>query len=740
MRILAWLLLPFCGAIVLSNCLKLWWICLLFAVASLGAALVFARQKGVRRTAGLLAAVGAFAGFLWFGGYTLAEVRPLQAISGKESAFSAVVTAYPTPEEGRTQVSVRLESGMGAGHRARLLLDDWFPELKPGDRVIGQGSYTAAGTPEGYAADRWAAQGEFLVIRGVADSVLRGTDLPWTAFAPAVGRALTQRIQQLYPGESGALLTGLISGDKSGLSDVQYTAFQRAGIAHLLAVSGLHVGFLTGILYVIPGDKRRRVLVAIPLLVFFALMTGEQASVWRAVIMASMLLSAPLFGRENDPITSLSVALALLLIQNPYACGGIGLQLSFAAVAGLACVQAPLYRWMGKPLAKPWAQRHRWLHPLWHLLAGALSTACAATVLTLPLCAWYFRRISLVGPFSNLLTIWCASLAFVLGLLSCLLSFVSMPLAGGLVWVVKRLLACLIALTKWLSRGSYAALTLDSPYLIGWFTVTLCLVVAVMRSKHLRRHPWLPIGASVSLLCLALSLQMLTLSTSPFTVTALGVRNGGCTVLGSRGNYVAVDCRGSGAGDRLADYLASGGTKRLSLLVLDHLDRGRLENVEQLLERVEVDCVALPPWETGSHTEMEWSELLQDNQCEVILLNGTYEGTVGEVHCSIVPVFCGEEVSAPVLCRWQDHAVLVRGNLDQAGEQAVLERWNQPKLDALILEEGTAGASLLRQTHPDCAVLSAGSAVPSREELLRLHRYGAVIYTTDRNGSVTIRY
>lgn len=698
----------------------------------------------------MLAAIGAMMGFLWFGIYTGVEVKPAERFAGRESAFSAVVTAYSTSSDHRTEVPVKINNGMGTGKRAVLFLEETDLELKPGDQIIGEGVYEDARNLGRGMSNRSVARGFFCTIEGTVDSVVRAEKLPWTAIPSTLGRMLTQRIQMLYHGDHGALLTGLITGDESVISNTLYTAFRRSGMAHLLAVSGLHVGFLTGILYLIPGAKRRRVVIAIPLLVFFAMMTGESSSVWRAVIMASILLSAPLFGRENDPVTSISVALAVLLIQNPYACQGIGLQLSFAAVIGLACFHGKLYHWMTRPLADDELKKHNFLHETWYLIAGALSTALAANVLTLPLCAIYFQSVSLVAPISNLLSIWCASLTFVLGLFSCLISCVSMPLARGLVWVVNGLLDWLIGVAKWLSSGSFSALTLDNPYYVAWFVVTLAMIAALIFVKELRRRPLLPIGASASLLLLALSLRMITLSGSPFTVTALDVGNGSCTVLGSRGDYVAVDCQGWNAGDRLADYLTSGGSKKLSLLVLDQLDEGRLDNMEQLLSRVDVECVALPPWETGSKLEMEWSELLQENDYEVILLNREIEGNFGEAAISILPMVGSQGVNqcaAPVLCSWKEHHVLVCGALDEVEEQALLERWTLPKLDALIVENGgakqAASLSLLSATRPDCAILSAGGAPfyrTNEDVLKRLNGFGTVTYKTDRNGTVTIRY
>ena len=148
-------------------------------------------------------------------------------------------------------------------------------------------------------------------------------------------RPLKGAVAAAFPEEAAPLVTALLTGDRSGLSDGDYAALRRSGLAHVIAVSGLHVSFLAGLAAALLGPGGGVPPCApSPCCSVSRRWWGNTPSVLRAVFMQSMLLLAPLLGREEDKPTSLCAVLMLLLLQNPYAAASVSLQLSFAAVAG----------------------------------------------------------------------------------------------------------------------------------------------------------------------------------------------------------------------------------------------------------------------------------------------------------------------------------------------------------------------------------------------------------------------
>lgn len=753
MRYLAWFALPLCAALLIGCLLAEWWLCWPLAAAALLLAVMVWARKPQWRTKGVLLLGGAMAGFCWFGLYFALLVRPTLAMDGVTTAFTAEIVTAPVETDYGAAVELRLCSGPGAGMKARTYLSDWYAPLQSGDTMTGTAEFTSVFSMARDKRAAYAADGVYLRAKVEPDSVLAADSATLTAIPARLGQKLKGQIDRFYTGQEAALLRGLLTGDKSQLSEFLYTCFRRAGIAHLLAVSGLHVGFLAGIVYLLPGARRRKALIAIPVMVLFALMTGGQSSVWRAVLMGSLLLIAPLFQRETDPPTSLAFALLVLLLPLPYASLGAGLQLSFAATAGLVCFGAPLYRWMTRPVSskKFRTGKRRVLRRCWSAIASGLSTSCAALVFTLPLSAWYFGTVSLVGPLVNLLVVWAASLTFSLGLIGCGLGALFPPIGALLAVPTRLLLRWMIAVAERAGNLRFAALRLDNFYLKLWFAFLLAVLLLVILVPAARRRPILPVGAVTALLLLAIALRINSLSGVPLCVSALDVGQGSCTVFSSDGAYAAVDCGGYEAGDLLADYLQSGGASELSVLVLTHYDDDHVNGAEELLNRIPVDTLVLPDGVEDEGKQRTLEALARMHRCRVERLSADrLEIALGSARLTVYPPMGeGTDNAAclSVLGTWQDHAVLITGDQPQTQERALLERFDLPRLDVLVAghhgSSTSSSAALLAALSPKAAVISVGEnsyQLPAEDTLQRLADYRCTIYRTDQNGTVTFRF
>ena len=750
MRYLARFALPFCAVLLLCGLVPLWWLAWVIAAASAAGFALCLWKANERRTKLCLLLAGVCLGAAWFGVYDLLFVRPALWAAGTESAFTAEVAAYPSATEHGVFVTLRVQSGTAAGQRAEVWLPEHYASLKPGDTIRGTAQYESVLERENRSA---AADGVFLRGTVEVSEVYSAPSVPARYALQRLGRWVRETALAYFDGERGALLAGLLTGDKSALSAVTWSSFRRAGMAHLLAVSGLHVGFLTGILYLLPGQKRRRTILAVPILVGFAVMTGGSSSVWRAVIMSVLLLAAPLFNRESDPPTSLSFALLVLLVQNPYAAQSVSLQLSFAAVTGLVCLYPPLYRGIMRPWAKKWKRRKLWraTRVLASAVLGSMAAACCAVVLTLPLSMWYFGTVSLVSPISNVLALWAASAAFAGGALVCILAVLCPPLASALAVPVGWVLEYLLRVARWLGRGTFAALRLDNIYLLGWLAVLMALVAAVVCIRPLRRRPILPIASGALLLLLALTLRMNSVSGLPLTVTVLDVGQGSSTVFCSEGSFVAVDCGGNDAGTVLADYVQSGGGSKISALVLTHYDSDHIDGLETLLDRLSVELLLLPDTADDSGGR-EWVEVLAaEYDCPIRWVRETTALSFGQSTLTVYPPIetdgADNAGSLSALCRQGGFYALVTGDLGQEQEQALLELTDLPRLDVLVAghhgSDDANGAQLLRETRPKAVVISVGEngyGLPGDGALRRMTDYRCEIYRTDENGTVTIRH
>jgi ComEC/Rec2-related protein len=217
--------------------------------------------------------------------------------------------------------------------------------------------------------------------------------------------------------------------------------FQKTGTLHLFAVSGLNVAMLAGIAWYLLKPlrvpRRAAVVIIIPLLCAYALVTGLSASCVRATVMASFILLGQLIGRPAIAMNSLAAAAVAILAWDTEEFFTPGFQLSFALVAFIMGLSGPIARWM-EPFGAPddfipqeiWTRGERWRVSLWKQIAGTTGVTLSAWVGSFVFMAGYFHLISPVAVFANAVAVPLAFVVLALGLMSLLCGIVSTALAA----------------------------------------------------------------------------------------------------------------------------------------------------------------------------------------------------------------------------------------------------------------------------------------------------------------------
>ena len=306
------------------------------------------RRGGRLRLGAALVMAGAGLGLVWSAGYDRVFLEPARALDGTTVRLTATAVQWPEPSRyDGVSVEVWAQVPEGPPVRALLYLDEQGETLRPGDRLETVARcHLADRSTGGEETDYYLSRGVFLWCTGYGLLTVDGAEEPPLWALPAcLARALRESIGALFPARETGLIQAVVLGERDGLEESYSTALQRVGLSHTVAVSGMHLGFLAGLLGTLLGKhSRRSALVIFPTVVCFAMMTGCTPSVVRAAVMILLLQLAPLLGREQDGPTSLSFALMLLLLHNPFAAAHVGLQLSFASVAGIELFSEKLRR------------------------------------------------------------------------------------------------------------------------------------------------------------------------------------------------------------------------------------------------------------------------------------------------------------------------------------------------------------------------------------------------------------
>lgn len=709
--------------------------------------------RGRPRQKAALAALGLAAGLLWTGCYALLFRAPAHALADKPPAvYALTVTGFPTGTSRGAVFSARLHLEGAWDPKVQVYADSDALALRPGDVISLSLSPARSDFSRGGSTDYYQSKGVYLL--GYAQdgfTLLRRPEIPpLTTWPQYAAKALKSSLLRSVPEDVSGTLTALITGDKSLLPTGMYAAFRRAGLAHVVAVSGLHISFLAGLMALFLG-RQRKLVTALTLVVvfFFAALAGNSPSALRAAFMSGVVSLAPLVGREDDKPTTLSAVLVLLLLQCPYAAASVSLQLSFAAMAGICLIS--------QPLNEHWKERiPEWDKPLGKLArrglfvcSATLSVTLGALLFTMPLTALHFHSISLMGPLSNLLTLWAASDAFIGGLFTALMGLICPGAAAFMGWLTAWPVRWMVLVARSISRLPLAALCLQSEYMLLWF-FTAYAIILLWAAAAPRIRPIVPVSALLACLFPALLVSAWPAISGTLTITALDVGQGASTLFCSKGRSVLVDCGGNGAddpGDAAADRLQALGTSRLDALILTHFHADHAGGVPELLERLDVATLIAPELAEDDPYREELLSLAARHGCEVKLLAEDTAFQFGGASFTLYAPMGGggaNEEGLSVLCTAGSFDALITGDMNSVVERRLVKYHSLPDIELLFVghhgSRSSTSEELLLATAPETAVISCGYNTyghPAPETLERLGAAGCGIYRTDLMGSVT---
>lgn len=287
---------------------------------------------------------------------------------------------------------------------------------------------------------------------------VRGKEDRYRMFLENIRQRLKNNIESCM--KDGSVLSAMILGEKSGLDAEVKSLYQKAGISHILAISGLHVSFLGMGLYRILRHRLRRsywmsATITSSVMISYAIMTGNGVSTLRAVGMLCVYLIADMLGQNYDMLSALGVMIFILLWKNPFLIGYSGFVFSIAAVLGVGAGQEVILKYVkvcvGKQKKKTEAENV--LKQKWKAQREGLWISLSIQLFTLPLVAYHYYEIPVYAMILNLFVLALVKYLMELGVLGAISGLFSYGIAkwilvpcGWILWGYEKLCRLFVGL------------------------------------------------------------------------------------------------------------------------------------------------------------------------------------------------------------------------------------------------------------------------------------------------------
>ena len=400
----------------------------------------------------------------------------LQALEHQTAEVEATVTDRRGSGGYMTAYTLSLEAVNGEPTNGLALLTCAYAStLRPGNEIRLEATLIPLEEAAGDGYDATALMGDGYVIGLLSESgdpltVTREESTHLLVKAGNLRRALGARLSQLTGKDADGLPSALLLGDKSRLSDAVRRDFGRTGTSHLLALSGLHLTLLFGLLERILRflwiPKRGRAILLGAGGVAYLILLGFPPSATRAAIMLGVTYLSHLFSKSTDPLTSLGLAGAVILAVTPYAVLDAGFWMSFLATLGLVTLIPPLNEWLDCSTDKDSKRPLLWQLIRRDLLkfGATLAVGLVAMSCTLSVVAAVMGKMGILSPVATiLLTPFCAAIL--------LLSLFALPLVGTTAGTVLGQAVAVISstmadLTAWMATPSWIVVSLRHPAVV----------------------------------------------------------------------------------------------------------------------------------------------------------------------------------------------------------------------------------------------------------------------------------
>ena len=519
---LFWLSLAFILGIVLGEYLEwhfLTWVILGVAALFLLFLFLLLRHFSAHRYQDILASIPFSPGFypllvffFCLGAIRLTFAQPdLEAAdfiaahndTGREVVVRGVLDSPPDVRDTYTNLRVRTERLRYDGEPQSLPVTGELLARTSANEVWHYGDYVALrGMLETPTENEEFSYRDYLARQGVYAAMLSaeavrlesGRGNPILAVIYTLKKRALETVYQLWPNPEASLMAGILLGVESGIPASVQQAFEDTGTSHIIVISGFNITIIAGLFVLLfsrlLGHLRGALAAAIAILIY-TILVGADPAVVRAAIMGWVALLAWLVGRQQAGLTTLAFTAFVMAVFNPYILWNVGFLLSIAATLGLVLFADPIMHTFTHLSSRfiPVDTAERLAKPVGEYFLFTI----AATVTTLPVIVYYFRRASLISFLANPVILPVQPLVMILGGIAVLLGMVFLPLGKLVAVFTWPFISFTIRVVESFAQVPKSSLVLGSVSLISvvlFYALLLGVTIGASRLRQALAERW----------------------------------------------------------------------------------------------------------------------------------------------------------------------------------------------------------------------------------------------------------
>lgn len=576
------------------------------------------------------------------------------------------------------------------------------------------------------------------------------------------------------------IIGAIILGDKTDLDSDIKELYSVSGIAHILAISGLHISFIGMAIYRLLRRRFRFLFsaaVSIPAVLSFGIMSGFGISTIRAIIMFILKIIGEVLGRKYDAITAISLAGLVLLVQNPFVVCNSGFQMSFGAIIAIVLIL---------PIVEEILNTD-------NKIIKVLSANFTISLVMNPILAWNYYELPTFSFLLNIVVVPLMSVVIVSSIVGIFCSCIMFGFGKIVIFPGCGILELYTFLCNIINKSSVASIVVGQPkvtIIIVYYAILLVVLFGLknIRTKYTRAEKERNIikketglvlekkakkerrikgqNVKLRLACivgfLLLNCLIYYIPNPGFYITFINVGQGdGILIHGDNGTKVMVDGGSTSekqvAKNCIVPYLKAEGIGTIDYSIITHTDKDHISGILEILEnnnsnRIRIKNLVMPDINMKDDTYNELIEKAKLKKINVLYIKKGDTLSLGKtkIKC-IYPETTTTASDKNDYCtvlsvKNKTSKILLTGDISKEIEEKIKDDIEENYTVLKVAHHGSNYSSsekFLKKVNPKYSIISVGKnnsyGHPGNETMERLRKQGGVIYRTDEKGGITIR-